>query len=49
MGDQPTDQPPSPSKGYRSKWPRYLLIYLLVAVVAYGVIWYLFFSKSSYF
>jgi Flp pilus assembly protein TadB len=46
MGDQPPEQPPSKS-GYRSKWRRYLLIYLAVAVVAYGVIWYLFFRGGG--
>jgi hypothetical protein len=31
-------------RGYGSRWPKYVLIYLAVAVVLYGLIYLLFFS-----
>jgi hypothetical protein len=45
-GDQmPKD--PAPKAGYGSRWKKYVLIYILVAIVAYGVIWYLFLRGGS--
>lgn len=34
-------------KGYGSKWKRYLVIYLLVAVVLYAVIYFAFIRDAS--
>lgn len=34
-------------QGYRSRWPRYVLIYLVVAAVLYGLIYLIFFSGGS--
>jgi hypothetical protein len=33
--------------GYRSRWPRYVLIYLLVAAVLYGLIYLIFFTDGG--
>ena len=43
--DMPKD--PAPTSGYGSRWKKYVLIYILVAIVAYGVIWYLFFRGGG--
>jgi hypothetical protein len=45
-GDQMPEQTPQKS-GYGSRWKKYVLIYILVAIVAYGVIWYLFFRGGG--
>ncbi len=42
---QPTQE--TPKKGYGSKWKRYLVIYLLIAVVAYAVIYFAFIRDAS--
>lgn len=34
-------------QGYRSKWPKYVLIYLLVAAVLYGLIYLIFFTDGG--
>jgi hypothetical protein len=34
-------------QGYRSKWKKYVLIYLLVGAVVYGLIYLLFFTGGS--
>ncbi|MGH2681949.1 MAG: hypothetical protein ACRDIX_01790 [Actinomycetota bacterium] len=33
-------------QGYRSKWPKYVLIYLLGAAVLYGLIYLIFFTDA---
>ena len=44
----PKPEPPEPSGGYRSKWLRYLLIYLVVAAVVYAAIYFIFLSDGGY-
>jgi hypothetical protein len=39
-------EPPEPSGGYRSKWMRYLLIYLVVAAVVYALIYFIFLADG---
>jgi hypothetical protein len=42
------EEPKDPGGGYRSKWWRYLLIYLVAAVVVYGLIYFLFLRDGVY-
>lgn len=51
MSDESQD-PGQPSqetskKGYGSKWKRYVVIYLLIAVVVYAVIYFAFIRDAS--
>jgi hypothetical protein len=40
-------EPPEPSGGYRSKWMKYLLIYLVVAAVVYALIYFIFIADGG--
>ena len=42
---QPSQE--TPKKGYGSKWKRYVVIYLLIAAVVYGVIYFAFIRDAS--
>jgi hypothetical protein len=41
MADNRSDQ------SYRSRWPRYVLIYLLGAAVVYGLVYLIFFTDGG--
>jgi hypothetical protein len=43
---EPKPEPPESGGGYRSNWLKYLLIYLVVAAVVYGLVYFIFFSDG---
>lgn len=44
--EEPQEGPPK--SGYGAKWKKWLLIYLAVGIVAYAIIYFVFFAGNGY-